>query len=521
MQKIAFLSNTSIQTLERFLPDLHCTSYDINTIAQTLNGQVDSDFLLILLDINYYASDGYINHDSFNKFEELKSMIKVFRSNNAAKIIISNIAGNFIDLNASLNLEHHLQVLKLNEEIDKLNLLEDMTVLNMYQLTQNHGFFNFINLKNGFLFQAPWTKIALSAIASSVIEKITLFSQIRKKILFLDADNTLWGGIVGEDGVDNIDIDENYPGITYRLFQNQIKHLKDSGILLAMVSKNNKADIEEVFNKKNMPLKMNDFISTKINWKPKSQNIMEILDDLRLGSESAVLIDDSDFELSEVKSSLGIDVVKASVINPIDNISILEKLTSIKALNISLEDKNKSTQYIQEIHRKSNESKFTSIEGYLRDTGMEIKMSLNNLSQIKRITQLINKTNQFNSTSKRYNEAEILKMMNDYKIYSFSLKDKFGDLGIISIAILKESNIDLFLMSCRALGRTVENKILFLISKGLDTSLTASYMPNNKNVQVETFFEELCSEKKEVHGDSIIYYLPKLIEDVEYIKLAK
>jgi FkbH-like protein len=396
-----------------------------------------------------------------------------------------------------------------------------MTVLNIYQLTQKHGFLNFINLKNGFLFQAPWTKIALSAIASEVLEKITLFNQIRKKILFLDADNTLWGGIVGEDGLDNIDIDENYPGVTYRLFQNQIKQLKNSGILLAMVSKNNKEDIEEVFNKKNMPLKLTDFIATKINWNPKSQNIIEILEDLKLGKESAVFIDDSDFELSEVKNSLNIDVVKASSINPIDNLYILEKISSIKTLNISLEDKNKSTQYLQESSRKNNESKFESIEEYLCDICMEITMSLNNFSQIKRITQLINKTNQFNSTSKRYNEADVMKIMSNHKVYSFSLVDKFGDLGIISIAILIDNNIDLFLMSCRALGRKVENKVLFIISNDHESSLSVRYKSNNKNAQVESFFEDLCIKKKEERGGSILYFLPKLIDDVDYIKLVK
>jgi len=520
-KKVAFLSNTVTNPIHRFLLQYECISFEINTIVQTLNRSMDVDYLVLLLDINYFASDGFIDDNSFTKLSDLSSLLKVFRKNNDAKLIVSNVAGDYLDINSSLNIELHEQIMTLNFEIDKLSIIEDLAILNLYQIINYYGFKNFYNIKNSFLFQAPWTKTALTIIAENISERINLFTNLRKKIIILDADNTLWGGIVGEDGVDNINIDENYPGIAYRFFQKQIKYLKDSGILLAIASKNNLSDIEEVFSKKNMPLNLDDFVIKKVNWRPKSQNITEILNELNIGLESAIFIDDSDFELSEVKDSLGIEVIKTSIENPIDNLSIFSNLLSIKTLIITKEDKNKTLQYLQETSRKINNNKFKNIDDYLSDINMEISMSINNLSQIKRITQLINKTNQFNSTAKRYNETEVLKKMKDSSIFSFGLLDKFGDLGLISVVIINNNNIDLFLMSCRAIGRKIEQKILYLISSHLNNELTASYIKNNKNKPVESFFDSL-SLKDHIDDSGLkTYFFPKKINDVKFIRNIK
>mgnify|MGYP003976693067 FL=1 len=520
-KKVAFLSNTVTKPINRFLPQYQCSSFGINTIAQTLNTSIDTDYLIILLDINYFASDGFLSDKSFYKLADLVSLLKIFRDNNSAKVILSNTAGNFLDINSSINIQQHRKVFDLNQQIDKINNIEDMTVLNIYQLVNYYGFKDFYNIKNGFLFQAPWTKVALIAIADAIIENINLFNNIRKKVLILDADNTLWGGIVGEDGVDNITVDENYPGIIYRFFQQQIKHLKDSGLLLTMVSKNDLSNIKEVFSKRNMPLKWDDFVIKKINWNSKSQNIKDISNELNVGLESVVFLDDSDFELEEVNSALGIDIIKISTNNPVENLTIFEDLLSIKTLNISNEDKHKSEQYLVQNERKNKQKEFTSIHDYLCSINMKITMFLNNTSQIKRITQLINKTNQFNSTTKRYSESEILKMMEFYQIFSFSLIDKFGDLGLISVVIVKDNNIENFLLSCRVLGRMVERKILYLLTKSNNAALTADYIKTTKNHQIESFYGQLSIEDKVDDKGLKKYYFPEKIDNVDFIKEKK
>ena len=191
-KKVAFLSNTVTKPINRFLPQYQCSSFGINTIAQTLNTSIDTDYLIILLDINYFASDGFLSDKSFNKLADLVSLLKIFRDNNSAKVILSNTAGNFLDINSSINIQQHRKVFDLNQQIDKINNIEDMTVLNIYQLVNYYGFKDFYNIKNGFLFQAPWTKVALIAIADAIIENINLFNNIRKKVLILD--NALYNG---------------------------------------------------------------------------------------------------------------------------------------------------------------------------------------------------------------------------------------------------------------------------------------------------------------------------------------
>ena len=148
-------------------------------------------------------------------------------------------------------------------------------------------------------------------------------------------------------------------------------------------------------------------------------------------------------------------------------------------------------------------------------------MFLNNTSQIKRITQLINKTNQFNSTTKRYSESEILKMMEFYQIFSFSLIDKFGDLGLISVVIVKDNNIENFLLSCRVLGRMVERKILYLLTKSNNAALTADYIKTTKNHQIESFYGQLSIEDKVDDKGLKKYYFPEKIDNVDFIKEKK
>lgn len=516
MATIAFLSNTITNPINRVLRQYKCQHFDINTIVQTLNSKITADYLVILLDINYYAKDGFLNNSSFEKLDELKLLLIVFRQNNKAKVILSNISGHFLDINSALSLKQQQKLLILNQKIEVLTVVSDVAILNIYQMVNYVGFKHFYNIKNSFLFQSPWTKEAFINIAYDITEKIHLFNNARKKILVLDADNTLWGGIVGEDGIEGIDIDENYPGIIYRFFQQQLKYLQKSGILLALVSKNNEADVKEVFDNKNTPLKWDDFIVTKVNWLPKSQNIKEISQILNIGLDSMVFLDDNIFEIEEVGTSLSVDSVQISIDNPVENLTIIDNILALKTLSISNEDKQKMTQYQAHNEYIKNQKKCYSIDDYLRSIDMEITMNINNKSQLKRISQLVNKTNQFNLTTKRYSESQVLEIMKNNQVFSFSLIDKFGDLGLIAIVIISNNNIDSFLMSCRVLGRNIEQKILYLISNHLKVVLTASYTKTAKNSQVEYFYDRFATKIND--GKNKTYQLTKKINNISYIK---
>ena len=517
MSKISFLSNTVTKPFDRYFEAHECSHFEVNNITQVLSGKVDADYLVLLIDISYFAFDGFLNDKSNEIFDELFGLLEFFRKNNSTKVIVSNIAGTYLDINTALNIEEHQKLLNLNCKINRFAEISDVAILNVYHLISLHGYQNFINTKNGFLFQVPWTKLAYTVLSTSINENLQLFQTTRKKVLILDADNTLWGGIIGENGINNIDIDENYPGKIFRNFQQQLKYLQNSGLLLTIVSKNNFHDIRKVFKTKDMPLKWDDFIVKKINWGPKSQNINELMNELNIGMDSAIFLDDNSFELAEVESAINIDTIKISKNNPIENLKIFDCLISTKTLTITEEDKKKNHQYQTQKKRQKDKSDFKSIDDYLSSIDMVVDMSINNKGKVKRIAQLINKTNQFNLTTKRYSESEVVVLMERHSIFSFNLVDKFGDLGLVAVVILVNNNIDSFLISCRALGRNLEYKILHLIAKNTEGELISSYVKTEKNTQVNSFYNKF-STVTEPQASKTSYHLSRInMIDISYI----
>ena len=482
--KILFLSNYVTKPFSKYLKEYNVFHADIAQIETTLMQKVDSDILVIILDNEY------------DELESLKSLIKEFRKNNKAKILVSNFWDDFLDISYSQNIENFNNIMQKNLFLESFLEISDLNIINIYKLVQKYGINRLFNEKNRFLFQTPFTKDGFKIIADEIRTKIELFFTKRKKVLVLDADNTLWGGIVGEDGVDGIHCDENYPGILYKKFQLQLKEILNTGIVLTLVSKNNLEDVKEVFDKKKMPLKWDDFLIKKVNWEPKSQNIKEIAQEINVGLESLLFIDDNPFEIEEVKSSIGVDGV---LVNEDNILNILDTIV-LKTMIITQEDKNKFLQYKSEQKRAEVFKNVNSIDEFIKSLNIKINYWINNKSQLKRITQLINKTNQFNLTTRRYTESEVEKMMENDKVFSFQVEDKFGDMGIVSVVIVKNNEIDTFLMSCRVLGRKIEEQIMQIVLDNVKLPLKAVYIKSAKNAQVENLYERLgfkLIEKKE------------------------
>jgi FkbH-like protein len=315
----------------------------------------------------------------------------------------------------------------------------------------------------------------------------------RKKAIFVDADNTLWGGIIGEDGIHGIKVDHEYPGSMYYQFQENLLKLKNSGIILCLVSKNNLEDIQEVFREKDMPLSISDFVEIKANWEPKSKNIEELLMSLNIGASSIIFIDDNPFEIEEVqRSNEEILCIQFNSNNFTNLNNELSKVPNLYAHNLTQEDKAKSESYTQEKERKKNMQKSASIEDYLMSLDMKINVFHNNKEHIPRISQLTQKTNQFNLTTKRSSVSDIESFMQSGSVYSFSVKDRFGDMGIVGAVIIdKENNIDTFLLSCRAFGRYIEKAMLSEALKHNNKyPIFAEYISSNKNKMTENFYAE-------------------------------
>jgi FkbH-like protein len=359
-----------------------------------------------------------------------------------------------------------------------------------------------------------------------------------KKALIFDCDNTLWKGILGEDGIENIEVSgKTKGGVVFEEVQHLVIDLYNKGILIGICSKNNPEDIENVFsNHPGMTISNQHISIKKINWNDKATNLKEIAQELNIGLESIVFVDDSDFELGLVKQQLPeVETLKVPA-NLYEYPQLLRDNQSLfYSSSESAEDLQRAVMYKQQAIRVEDKKKFHDIESYLNTLDIKIFVHLNPLPIATRISQLTQKTNQFNLTTKRYTEADINSFINseDHVTFAFDVSDKYGDSGITGVSILqtdlikKTATIDSLLMSCRVLGRNIEFAFFdFLIDylKALEMeTISASYIKSFKNKQVSGFYETLGFICVKDLGTEKVYELKTsdyIRRNINYINLS-
>lgn len=327
-----------------------------------------------------------------------------------------------------------------------------------------------------------------------------------KKVLIFDCDNTLWKGIVGEDGINGIKLSsDSTEGKPFAAVQYLAKSLPEQGILIGLCSKNNPEDVDEVIDHHPDFLLKDSIVIKKINWNDKVTNLRSISKDLNLGLDSFVFIDDSEFELNFVKENLP-EISCVLVPKNIWEYPIVFRklMNEFFSLSKTSEDKERVKMYKEHVFRDVEKKKFVNLDDYLASLEIVIHVYEDDLNQVPRLSQMTQKTNQFNLTTKRYTENEILNFVKnkDYLVLSVAVEDKFGDSGITGLAITKIQNnkafIDTFLQSCRIIGRNIEKKLFEVLvarlkSRGVDTTYSV-YIPTRKNSQVENFYESLGFE---------------------------
>ena len=322
-----------------------------------------------------------------------------------------------------------------------------------------------------------------------------------KKGLVLDLDNTLWGGVIGDDGVDGIEIgQETNLGQVYLEFQNYVKMQKDIGVILAVDSKNEKENALAGLQHPDGALAPDDFVSIKANWEPKSENYKAIAKELTLLPESLVFVDDNPAEREIVTAQ--IPGVSAPVMDSPENyIRNIDRSGFFEVTSISEDDRKRNEMYMANRQRQELEESFADYSEYLKSLEMEAEIGPFVKMYMPRISQLTNKSNQFNLTTKRYSQDDIEAAAadeNNITLYG-RLKDKFGDNGIVSLAIGRlggedkdELHIDLWLMSCRVLKRDMEFAMMDELvkkarEKGVKT-IYGYYYPTAKNKMVKDFY---------------------------------
>jgi FkbH-like protein len=327
---------------------------------------------------------------------------------------------------------------------------------------------------------------------------------LRKKCIVLDCDNTLWGGIVGEEGLEGICLGTDYPGSAYKDFQRGLKEAAAHGVLLALCSKNNEDDVWEVFEKHpDMALRKDDIAAFRINWNDKAANITEIARELNIGIDSMVVIDDNPAERELIKKLLPGTPAPEFPDQPYKLNAFLKSFYEehFRIHSLTDEDRGKTEQYRQNARRKSDSGRFASLSEYLNSLGMVIKVEPLSRFNLPRIAQLTQKTNQFNLTTRRYTETDLRNIADrGDMVVCASVSDKFGDSGITAVCIIakdkdRHASVDSYLLSCRILGHGVEEafcKVLLnhLYRNGI-RDVSAEYLPTRKNMQTETFYEKL------------------------------
>jgi FkbH-like protein len=353
-----------------------------------------------------------------------------------------------------------------------------------------------------YLYKSPLKRDVLNLYAREIITIGKALKGKAKKVLVLDCDNTLWGGVVGEEGVSGIQLDRNdYPGRSFYDFQRTIVNLAQRGVVVALCSKNNEQDVWEVLeNHPHCLLKKSHLSAWKINWKSKAENIAALAEDLNLGLESFVFVDDSQIECNLIRQMCPAVTV----------LEVPEKLYSLPmlllrdglfdTLALSKEDTQRAEMYRTEFERKELQGKFQSLDDYLASLSIAATIHKAAAEEIPRVAQLVGKTNQFNLTTRRHSEEDILRFVasRDWAVYSMSAQDRFGDLGLIAVLIAHREGrtglVDSLLMSCRALGRKLELAFVHECLSELErewqlNDWQAEYLPTKKNQQVESFWE--------------------------------
>jgi FkbH-like protein len=335
----------------------------------------------------------------------------------------------------------------------------------------------------------------------------------RKKCLVLDLDNTLWGGVLGEDGIDGIQIGGDYPGKAFLYFQEALLELSKSGVILTICSKNNEQEVLEVWNKNPfLILKKENFATYRINWKDKATNIKELAEELNIGLDSFVFVDDNTTERELVKQLLPMVEVPDFPEQPYELPAFFQKLVNkyFKVYSITDEDKKKTQQYKANASRAQEQRSFGDFKEFLKSLNIQITIEEANEFNIQRIAQMTQKTNQFNLTTRRYTDADVrLFMKEGWKIWCLSVADKFGDNGITGCIMVNENQIDTLLLSCRILGKGIEfafvKKVLALLKDIGISELTATFIPTAKNAQVASFYDK-CGFELGTEKEGVKYY---------------
>jgi FkbH-like protein len=373
-------------------------------------------------------------------------------------------------------------------------------VVDLESVASRHGKSRYIDSKMYYRGSVLFSKSFLPAITDEYMGYVKAFKNLTRKCIVLDLDNVLWGGIIGEDGFNGIELGKDPPGNAYMDFQRFLLNYNNRGIILAINSKNNFEDAFRVIREHPyMILREKHFAALRINWENKVQNMRELAEEINIGLDSMVFLDDDPREREQIKQAYPQILVVDLPHSPFLYRQAVEALNDFNTLTFTIEDGRRGKLYHARSKRQQLKKSADSLDAFLKS--LEMKIIINTVTDfsVPRIARLVNKTNQFNLTTRRYTETVIREMSEQkkvFEIYSLQVIDKFGDEGIVGVAILRKKAqqwiIDSFLMSCRVIGRRIETALLAnIVEKAKQhgvATIIGEYIPTSKNSLVQKFY---------------------------------
>ena len=520
--EIGILSNVTVNSLKEILeylcringiePKIEFGNFD--NIAQDSASLKNKDLNIVIYDVlnivdqvSEFFED--LEDEKYNSlisklFTEIDIIFENLR--NTASVIFNSFSSLYYNYNNTKFSKIEIFVKELNTYIEQKKT-SNVSIINIDKIFALVGFNQSIDYRFYHSSKAPYTFAFLKNYVSAIEPIILRNSGKLKKAIIFDCDNTLWKGVIGEDGMDGIDMSPTTNlGKFYHLVQRIAVFLSKRGVIIGICSKNNENDVLEVFrNHRDIFLKEEHIVIKKVNWDDKASNIREIASDLNIGLDSMIFVDDSNFEINLINEKVP-EILTIQVPITLSDYPdiLLRNVYTYFNLVLNSDDARKTEMYKQQFEREKNKISFSSIEDYLASLEIDLTVVKNDKSYIPRIAQLTQKTNQFNLTTHRYTESQLEYFTSDNKhfVYAMFVKDKFGDNGLTGVCIVKEDEnnsknviLDSFLMSCRIIGRNIEFVFIGYIIKELANkgykTLYSDYIQSSKNALVENFYDKV------------------------------
>lgn len=500
-----------------------------------------ADLVLVLLDIEDIAgglpdlcADGRgegVDAELDLAVARVGQMLRSYRTGNTGRLVLEGVVvpnSSSLGLVGDANLKYSLvnTLKELNRRLaETCNAISDCVFFDIDHVAAQYGRLHWADPRMFFASRLPLSPGAFRVFAQGLMRTASVLFRAPRKVLCTDLDNTLWGGILGEDGPEGIATGSAFPGNCFLEYQRYLQQLAARGVLLAITSKNNEADVEEAFQLRSADLgiRLNDFVARKIGWTDKAQALRELAQELNLGLDSFVFVDDNPVECEAIRQHLPeVAVIMVPAEEPWKLKSLLAEQPFFDALTVTTDDVNRSQEYKAQAQREALSAGTATRDEFLHSLGIVCTFLSALDAPLARSVQLLAKTNQFNLTTRRHSAAEVEQFAASTGglAVAVRVRDRFGDAGVVGLALAKQEAdrcmIDSLLLSCRVIGRGIETALLAHIAERAARMgsrwIIGEYIPTKKNSPSADFYKEHGFEREAVsgEGESVFYRLDLL-----------